>query len=498
MGADSYINGRSPHLNPVQSIDKNYDSNYNDTAAGWGQRNKSTPPLITRSIFDFSPGEIRKIKLALMKLGARVATAIELVTQLGEDWQRGNRTPADAVLGRYYKERRFIGSKDRREISRLVYSTLRNEATLAWWLEQDGRARSPLGLVLCGLVLLDGHGQSKIQELFSGEQYCPRQLDSEEQEWVQAHAGQPLQHEAMPDWVRLNFPEWLQPALQESFGDRLTKAMEALNAEAPVDLRVNTLKSSRDQVMAALREEDMDPEPTPFAINGVRLRKRAALSATQAFRDGWFELQDEGSQLVVELVKAQHDNKVIDFCAGAGGKALALANTMDNKGRILAWDTDWGRLKQMSLRLSRAGVNNVQTRLLKSKRDPFIERHKDTADWVLADVPCSGTGTWRRSPDLKWRTTQSDLKEVIALQQSIMDNAARCVKPGGCLVYATCSILKQENEEQVTRFLGMNPEFATESIENLHGTDGPYLRLYPHLHQTDGFFGAVLRRRLDV
>jgi 16S rRNA (cytosine967-C5)-methyltransferase len=433
-----------------------------------------------------------------MKPGARVATAIELVTQLDENRRQGGRTPADAMLGRYYKERRFIGSKDRREISRLVYSTLRNEASLAWWLEQGGRALSPLGLMLCGLVLLDGHGLSRIQELFSGEQYCPRQLDWEEQEWVQDHAGQPLQHEAMPDWVRLNFPEWLQPALQESFGDRLTEAMDALNAEAPVDLRVNTLKSSRDQVMAALSEEGMNPQPTPFAINGVRLRKRAALSATQAFRNGWFELQDEGSQLVAELVKAQADDKVIDFCAGAGGKTLALADAMDNQGSILAWDTESARLKQMSLRLSRAGVNNVQPRLLKSKRDPFIERHKGTADWVLADVPCSGTGTWRRSPDLKWRTTQSNLKEAITLQQSIMDNAAHCVKPGGCLVYATCSILKQENEEQVTRFLEMNPEFATEPIANFPGIDGPYLRLYPHLHQTDGFFGAVLRRRCDV
>jgi len=430
-----------------------------------------------------------------MKSGARVATAIELVTQLDEDWRRGDRTPADAMLGRYYKERRFIGSKDRREISRLVYSTLRNEASLAWWLEQGGRARSSLGLMLCGLVHLEGRDLSEIQELFSGEQYCPRQLDLEEQEWVQAHAGQSLQHEAMPDWVRLNFPEWLQPALQELFDNRLTEAMDALNAEAPVDLRVNTLKSSRDQVMVALREEDMDPEPTPFAINGVRLRKRAALSATQAFRDGWFELQDEGSQLVAELVKAQTDDKVIDFCSGAGGKTLALAATMENKGNILAWDTEPTRLKQMSLRLSRAGVNNVQPRLLKSKRDPFIKRHKGTADWVLADVPCSGTGTWRRSPDLKWRTTQNDLKEVLSLQQSIMENAAQCVKPGGCLVYATCSILSCENEEQVAWFLKTNRKFIPEPIVIFHGIDGPYLQLYPHLHQTDGFFGAVLRRR---
>lgn len=433
-----------------------------------------------------------------MKLGARVAAAIELVKQLDEDWRRGNRTPADAVLGRYYKERRFIGSKDRREISRLVYSTLRNEASLSWWLEQSARARSSLGMVLCELVLLDGLDLPEVQELFSGEQYCPPQLDLEEQAWVQAYVGQTLQHEAMPDWVRLNFPEWMQPSLQELFGDRLTEAMDALNEEAPVDLRVNTLKSTRDQVMAVLQGEGMEPEPTPFASTCVRLKKRAALTATQAFRDGWFELQDEGSQLVTELVRARANDKVIDFCAGAGGKTLGIAATMKNQGSIMAWDIQPARLKQMPLRLSRAGVSNVQPRLLKSMRDPFIDRHKDTADWVLLDVPCSGTGTWRRNPDLKLRTKLSDLEEVAALQRNILESAARCVKPGGRLVYATCSVLKQENEQQVVQFLDTNPQFSTEPVSSSFGVDGPFLRLYPHLHQTDGFFGAVLRRQSDV
>ena len=319
-----------------------------------------------------------------------------------------------------------------------------------------------------------------------------------EREWVLTHAGKSLQHEAMPDWVRLNFPEWMQPALQELFGDRLTEALEALNEEAPVDLRVNTLKSTRDQVMAVLREEGLDPEPTPFAGTGVRLRKRAALSATQAFREGWFELQDEGSQLVTELVRAKASDKVIDYCAGAGGKTLSIAAAMQNQGHILAWDTKPARLKQMLPRLARAGVKNVQSHVLKPKRDPFAERHKDTADWVLVDVPCSGTGTWRRSPDLKWRTALRDLKQAIDSQRQIMGRAASCVKPGGRLVYVTCSILKQENEQQVAQFLGKNPKFSLEPIANSLGGEGPHLQLYPHLHQTDGFFGAVLRRRPGV
>jgi 16S rRNA (cytosine967-C5)-methyltransferase len=433
-----------------------------------------------------------------MKAGARVAATIELREKLCEIRQDGKRTPADMVVRDYYKERRFIGSQDRREISRLVYLILRNESLITWWLEQDDKTCSAREMVLCGLVFLENLDLPEVRELFSGEKYCPPKLDSMEREWVLAHAGKPLQHEAMPDWVRLNFPEWMQPTLQELFGDQLTEALEALNDEAPVDVRVNTLKSNQDQVMAALREEGMDPEPTPFAVTGVRLRKRAALSATQAFRDGWFELQDEGSQLAAELVRAQAGEKVIDYCAGAGGKTLSMAAAMQNQGHILAWDTKPARLKQMLPRLARAGVSNVQSRLLKPKRDSFVERHKNTADWVLADVPCSGTGTWRRNPDLKWRTEPSDLERAIDLQCRIMEHAACCLKPGGRLVYVTCSILEQENERQVAQFLETNPKFSVEPIANSVGVEGPYLRLYPHLHQTDGFFGAVLRRRPEV
>ena len=433
-----------------------------------------------------------------MKAGARVAATIELRGKFCEIVKYGKRVPADVVLRDYYRGRRFIGSQDRREISRLIYMILRNESLIAWWLEQSDKTCSAREMVLCGLVLAEKLDLPEIHDLFSGEKYCPPQLDSVEREWVLTHAGKSLQHEAMPDWVRLNFPEWMQPTLLELFGDRLTEALEALNEEAPVDLRVNTLKTTRDQVMAVLREEGLDPEPTPFAGTGVRLRKRAALSATQAFREGWFELQDEGSQLVTELVRAKASDKVIDYCAGAGGKTLSIAVAMQNQGHILAWDTKPARLKQMLPRLARAGVKNVQSHVLKPKRDPFAERHKDTADWVLVDVPCSGTGTWRRSPDLKWRTAQRDLKRAIDSQRQIMGRAASCVKPGGRLVYVTCSILKQENEQQVAQFLEKNPKFSLEPIANSLGGEGPHLQLYPHIHQTDGFFGAVLRRRPGV
>ena len=436
-------------------------------------------------------------KLDLMKPGARVAAAIELLGELNGLWQQeARRPPADVVLARYYRQRRFIGSKDRREISRQVYGVLRHEAQLEWWLKRAECNRSPRGMVLSGLVFLDQLELTDLGGLFDGDVYCPCPLSSEETDWIQAHAGQPLLHSDMPESVELNYPGWMQPMLQEVLGDQLAVAMAALNAEASVDLRVNTLKATRQQVMASLRKEGMEPVPTPFAADGVRLKKRGALTAMQAFRDGWFEIQDEGSQLVAELVKARPGEMGIDFCAGAGGKTLTLSARMENRGRILACDIAAARLKQMTPRLGRAGVSIVKTRILESERDSYLEQHVASADWVLLDVPCSGTGLWRRSPDLKRRTSQRELEEVTNQQHQIANSAARLVKPGGRLVYATCSILRQENEDQVDRFLATHPEFAVQpvSLPTAKDETAPYLKLFPHQHETDGFFGAVLAK----
>ena len=431
---------------------------------------------------------------ALVKPGARVAAAIELLEELDAHWQQGGRTPADVALAQYYRQRRFIGSKDRREISRQVYGVLRHDAQLEWWLKRTECNRSPRGMVLSGLVFLDQLELPELGELFDGDVYCPCALSSEEADWVEANVGQPLLHADMPESIELNYPSWMQMELQGLLGDQLAEAMAALNAEASVDLRVNILKATREKVMAALVDDGMEPMPTPFAADGVRLKKRGALIATQAFRDGWFEIQDEGSQLVAQLVQARPGEKGIDFCAGAGGKTLALSAWMENRGRILAWDVAEARLKQMAPRLARAGVSNVQTRLLKSERDPHLDQHVESVDWVLLDVPCSGTGMWRRSPDLKRRTTQQDLEKVTEQQRQIIDRAARLVKPGGRLIYATCSILRRENEDQVARFLTAHLDFTVKPVKLPMGKGGkgPFLRLFPHQHQTDGFFGAVL------
>jgi len=310
-------------------------------------------------------------------------------------------------------------------------------------------------------------------------------LSEAELGWVTSHAAQSLFHDEMPRAVKFHYPEWMEASLQKLLDETLPEAMEAMNREAPVDLRVNTLKATREELLQELAREGLEPEPTPHSDLGVRLQKRGSLFAMEIFRQGWFEIQDEGSQLVAGLVQAKPGDKGVDFCAGAGGKTLALAAEMENRGRILAWDTQSKRLGQMKPRLGRAGVSNVQMRVLKNERDNVVKRHYGTVDWVLLDVPCTGTGTWRRNPDLRRRTTPRELKEAQELQRSILENASGLVKSGGRLVYATCSILPEENERQVDTFISGHKEFVV---------DEPFLRLYPHTDGTDGFFGAVLRK----
>ena len=423
--------------------------------------------------------------MAAMKPGARMASAMEALEEMEANWAEGGRAPADAVLNQYFRQRRFIGSKDRGEISRVVYAVLRNEAALNWQLDQGGLPADPRGRVLAEAVLLGGAELEDMKALCDGQQYCPPRLSEPELGWIKQQARQPLLTDVMPPAVRHHFPEWLMPRLESVFGDQLPDAMAALNEEASVDLRVNTLKTSRDELVGALQDAGLEPEPTPHSALGVRLHKRGALFATEAFRAGWFEMQDEGSQLVAALVQAKPGDKGVDFCAGAGGKTLALSAQMENRGRILAWDTAGKRLGQMKPRLGRAGVSNVQARVLKSERDNVVKRHRDSADWVLLDVPCTGTGTWRRSPDLRRRTTPEALTEVQTHQRAILESAARLVKSGGRLIYATCSILPEENEQQVEAFLGEHDSFTR---------IGDDLRLYPHTHGTDGFYGAVLQK----
>lgn len=434
-----------------------------------------------------------------MKEGARIAAAIELLSQLNDAWMRGERAPADSVLAQYFRGRRYIGAKDRGAIAEIVYYILRHGATLEWWLEKIHPTGGPRGIVILALIFLRRAHIAQLSEWFDGSDYCPPPLSEQERTMVALYAGKELIHGTLPEPARLNYPDWMGARLRTLFGEKLYLAMEAMNVEAPVDIRVNTLRATRQQVFDELQAEGFAPALTHYAPHGIRLARRGALFATASFREGWFEMQDEGSQLVASLVEAGGKQKVIDFCAGAGGKTLAIAATMHNKGRILAWDTSEPRLSQLPKRLSRAGVHNVQARTLDSEHDQFIKRHKETADWVLLDVPCTGSGTWRRNPDLKWRTGEKDLTEMKDIQKRILESAARLVRPGGRLVYATCSLFEEENEAQVEAFLATHERFSMEPVTRpnipINAVQGGFLRLLPHQHETDGFFAAVLKRK---
>lgn len=433
-----------------------------------------------------------------MTPGAQIAAAIELLEDVHAKWDEGRTVPVDAMLGDYFRARRFIGAKDKGFISRRVYAVLRHGASLQWHIEQAGLSASPRSLILATLVLHEGHPAETLEQWFSGENYDPDPLYAEELSFiVNAPSADTA---AMPDWMRLNAPEWCMDRLRALFGDALEQELAALNSEAPLDMRVNTLKTTREAARKALKKEGFDAELTPYSPWGLRLHRRGALFNTQAFKDGWIEVQDEGSQLVTLLADAKPGQKVIDFCAGAGGKTLALAVMMQNKGRLLAWDTSAVRLEQSAKRLRRAGVDNVQRHAIATENDAFIKRHKDSADIVLIDAPCSGSGTWRRNPDLKWRFGEQDLEDITAIQRNILDSAQRLVKKGGKLLYITCSIFEEENESQVKQFLMKYPDFVVarpaeiwnnEPCSAISGTSDS-LRLTPHRAGTDGFFATVL------
>lgn len=432
-----------------------------------------------------------------MTPSAHLSSVIELLGDVDKALAEGYKTPADATLAYYFRKRRYIGSKDRGAISRLFYYILRHKASLIWWAKQHSMTANHRILGMLGYLFLHEARASNLNTLCSGEKYAPTALKPKEFSMLEACAGQPLQQEAMPEATRYNIPEWLEKHFTNQYGEERFALYDALMQEASVDIRVNTLKIDRDKALHAIRKSGMDASPCPYSANGLRLSKRGALFNLEAFRQGWFEVQDEGSQLLASLVNARAGQRVIDFCAGAGGKTLAISATMQNKGKILAWDTSKKRLGETPKRLARAGVNNVETHLITSEQDSYIKRHKNSADWVLVDAPCTGTGTWRRNPDLKWRTSPQDLEELTALQYSILTSAARLPKPGGALVYATCSLLKAENNAQIQRFLAEQPHFSLEPI-TLHPIESELMiQLTPSHHGTDGFFAAILRKNMQ-
>ncbi|MCH2547538.1 MAG: RsmB/NOP family class I SAM-dependent RNA methyltransferase [Alphaproteobacteria bacterium] len=435
-----------------------------------------------------------------MTPGAQIQAAIDLLEDVNDAWDEGRASPVDGMLGSYFRHRRYIGAKDKGFISRRVYNVLRQGGRLQWYIERGNLPISPRTLVLASLVMDENHPINILQTWFTGNGHDAKPLHKDERNFVE---NPPLAADPnMPEWMRLNTPEWYLPHLLETFGDDMEAEIEALNTEAPMDMRVNTLKATREEAMKALNKEGFFTTVTPYSPWGLRLERRGAIFTTKTFNNGWLEIQDEGSQLVALLAAPQPGQKVIDFCAGAGGKTLALAAMMQNKGRLMAWDTSETRLKQSNKRFARAGVDNAQRHVLTSETDPFIKRHKNSAEIVVIDAPCSGSGTWRRNPDLKWRFSQQDLDEILQVQQNILGSAQRLVKSGGKLLYITCSVFNAENELQVKQFLSKHPDFTiadTPEIWNNHDCsklmeNSDFLKLSPLTAGTDGFFAALLQK----
>ncbi len=429
-----------------------------------------------------------------MTPAARLAGAIELLTEIDAFPRR----PADAVANAFFRDRRFIGSGDRRAVSDRAWRVLRTRRRLSWWLDRAGAAPTPRMLVAASL-LLEGWTPAGVKQSYSGGQYGPAPMLDLELAAAAQLAGHTLDHPGMPDAVRLEMPDWLLPLLAARFGDSLAAEMGAMEAEAPLDMRVNLLRGTRDEAAAALAAEGIESTPTPLSPWGLRARGRRPVTAGKAFQSGLVEIQDEGSQLVAALVGAAPSMRVADWCAGAGGKTLALAMTMQNHGHIVAADVHDKRLEGAVRRLRRAGVHNVEQHLI-APGDKWTKRRAGTFDRVLVDVPCTGAGTWRRNPDARARLRPLDLEELLPKQAAILDDASRLVRAGGRLVFATCSLLLEENEAQVDAFLARHADFAVLPLDHAWPLDGPppcagpYLSLTPKRNETDGFFAAVLER----
>ena len=394
--------------------------------------------------------------------------------------------PADAILSRYFREHPKLGSRERNAVAESVYGVLRNKLVYASFSE-SGFGPAMRRLALLGLA--DAVGVDAIGG-----------LSPEEIEWLQRIDQ--IDRNSLPVTLRANLPAWLFEKLVARDGEAATLQLaDALNRPAPLDLRVNAIKAKREDVLVELAKAPIQCEPTPYAPLGIRVIKKPALQNLPLFKDGAIEVQDEGSQLLAHIVAPKRGEMVVDFCAGAGGKTLALGATMRNTGRLYAFDVSEKRLAKLKPRLARSGLSNVHPVVIAHENDAKIKRLAAKIDRVLVDAPCSGLGTLRRNPDMKWRQTPESVAELNVKQAAILASAARLVKPGGRLVYATCSLLDEENEAIASQFLASHSDFALLPMKDVLSEQKiqldmqDYLKLSPHIHQTDGFFAAVFERK---
>jgi len=401
--------------------------------------------------------------------------------------------PADAIVSRFFRDNRGLGPRERATLAETVYTVLRKKLLF------DHLAPSGSGPKERRLAILGFYGPGD---------FLRSALTEQETNWLDA--CEKVTPAGLMERHRHNLPEWLVQPLKDQLGDEFWPLVEQLNHGAGLDLRVNDFKAKRADVQKELAKAGIKAVATPYSPWGLRIAGKPALNKSEGFLRGDFEVQDEGSQLLALLLDAKRGEMVVDFCAGAGGKTLAIGAAMRSTGRLYAFDTSAHRLDSFKPRMARSGLSNVHPAAIAHERDERVKRLSGKIDRVLVDAPCTGLGTLRRNPDLKWRQSPQAVEEMAVKQAAILQSASRLLKSSGRLVYATCSVLPQENEAIAAAFSAANPDFeplvAGEVLSSLKVTDAAslcsggeggqlYLRLWPQRHSTDGFFAAVWQRR---
>jgi 16S rRNA (cytosine967-C5)-methyltransferase len=398
--------------------------------------------------------------------------------------------PADAVLRHFFQAER-IGSNERSLVAETLFGVLRHRLFLdhACTIDDKGQATARR-ITLAYWVRFGGYNLRELEPL----------LKPKEAEWLGKVKS--IEMKDLPLSIQAELPDWVVDKLRPQHSDaEILELGRSMQQPAPLDLRVNTLLAGRDEVLQSLQAEGMDAQATPYSPMGIRLKYKPALNKHALFLTGKFEVQDEGSQLLGLMLAPKRNDMVVDFCAGAGGKTLMLGALMNSQGRLYAWDISEKRLTNLKPRLKRSGLSNVQPQLIAHENDSKVKRLAGKIDRVLVDAPCSGLGTLRRNPDLKFRQSPQSVAELKEKQAAILASAARLLKQGGRLVYATCSLLHEENQAIVQAFLAAHPDFelipAGEVLaqHKIVLAMGDYLQLTPQLHNTDGFFAAVLERK---
>lgn len=430
-----------------------------------------------------------------MKFGGRIQAAIEVLEDI-----LNQHTPVNNALRDWGKSHRFAGSKDRSAIGALVHDALRHKSSITWRMDDE----SARALVFGTLVFCWGETADSLVPILADDTHSPKPLTKDEISSLKGSRDLDM----APDWIRADVPEWIWAAFENNYGEEAVAEGQALLKRPPLDLRANTLSATREQALSTLSGFNVVPAPlSPLGLRieaGAGVERLPNIQAEPAYLTGQVEIQDEGSQIVSILANAQPGEKILDYCAGGGGKTLALAADMNNEGTIYAYDIDKRRLAPLYQRAQRAGATNVEI-----VQPPLgsLDKLKGQMDRVLVDAPCTGSGTWRRKPDAKWRLSPETLEIRTNEQRAVLSQSKEFVRPGGLLIYVTCSLFAEENEGQVYAFLEENEEYellsAGETWEEKIGTeklkpwseDGCTLTLTPQSTDTDGFFFAVMERK---